>query len=150
MLKPGKYTEEVEQYIKRIYVDGLRSPANFELDKLLSLAVQGSGPTYIFIDGLDESNKEVQGDIMSSLNYLLNTSSGLIKVFLSLREDTRILKQMKISYNIKLSEARLTGDIVSFVEDNIKTKITEGLLIFQDKNLENEIVKELITKSCGM
>lgn len=152
LLRPGRYTDEIERHIKSLYNNGLRSPGNKELINLLLLAAKGSSsePTYIFIDGLNEAEKGVQADLMLALDWILSSPEVLAKVFLSFREDSHILKQLKSSYEIKLSEAQLTGDIVCYVEDTVKAKINQGLLTVQDQNLEIEIVGELIRKACGM
>lgn len=105
---------------------------------------------HIFIDGLDEASEEVQNEISFTINQLSSEFDLLSKFFLSFREDSGILKGVKAAYEIKLSEARLTGDIVSFVEDNVKARINDGYLILQDKSLEGEIVAELISKASGM
>jgi hypothetical protein len=105
---------------------------------------------YIILDGLDECGKDVQQDILLAVNRLAHFHQTIVKVFVSTREDTQIANPLRGYPCVHMSEARLRGDIIQFVEETVKLKLHSGELLIRDPALEQEIISTLVTKSQGM
>lgn len=105
---------------------------------------------YIIIDGLDECEKDVQQDILYAIEKIIELDEYTIKVWISSREDTDIMNELKKYPSIHIAETKVAGDIANYVEVAVKAKLQSGELFIRDQNLEEEIISTLTTKSQGM
>ena len=122
-----------------------------EISKILYTIINSYHLTYIVIDGLDECGKETQDDILSVLNRLLKLDS-VVKIFVSAREEPRILTALKDYSHLRMLEAHVADDITVFVKETVESRLQAGDLPVANRNplLKQEIISELVAKAHGM
>ena len=75
--------------------------------------------TYILIDALDECNKETRAELLDALQYLLQESSTLIKIFVASRNNHDLLDVLKDYPQIRIEGSKNQTDIDKFVERKV-------------------------------
>lgn len=105
---------------------------------------------YIVIDGLDECGKDTQEDIMFIVKILASFDKAILKVLVFSRENARLSTVLKQYPCVHTSEAALTGDILSYVQATVASKLEAGELVIHNPALKEEIISELVTKAQGM
>lgn len=79
------------------------------------------GPTFIFIDGIDECEEAERRHILSSVHKILSdTENTALKVFISSRDMPDISQSLKEWPTAKLVVANVNNDIRSYVEDQVR------------------------------
>jgi len=109
--------------------------------------------TTIVIDALDECNPEKRCHLLKSLERILRESSGLVKMFVSSRDDHDIVFRLQRYPNLEIKSARNSDDIAAFVKDQTEQHIEDGeLLQYSDSPTEMKelIVKKVIKGANGM
>ena len=86
--------------------------------------------TTIVIDALDECNAEERGMLLDAIEGLLQDSSlGLLKVFLSSRDDQDITCTLREYPNLDLVSSRNSADIEAFVRDETNMLVKKRRLL---------------------
>ncbi|KAK2764808.1 hypothetical protein CKAH01_15747 [Colletotrichum kahawae] len=103
----------------------------------------------IMIDALDECNPATRDILLDTLEYLLNASACLLKVFVSSRNNQDIVYNLRKYPNLTLSSDCNTADIELFVRSETTRLVAKGsLLCYSERKEElgDKIVHEL---TCG-
>lgn len=108
--------------------------------------------TTIVIDGLDECNNDTRHDLFRALRTILNTSSALVKIFLSSRNDDDIGLEFKDEPNITIDLQDNAADIELYVRAEVERCITERLLLKGniDNAMKDLVISSLIERADGM
>ena len=109
--------------------------------------------TTIIIDALDECNPGKRCDLLKELGKILRESSGLVKIFVSSRDDYDIVFRLQRYPNLEIKSNRNSDDIAVFVKDQTERLIEDGeLLQYSDSQTEMKelIVKKVIKGASGM
>jgi len=109
--------------------------------------------TTIVIDALDECDPEKRCHLLKSLEKILRESSGLVKMFVSSRDDHDIVLRLQRYPNLEIKSDRNGNDIAAFVKDQTEQLIEDGeLLQYSDSPLEMKelIVDKVIEGASGM
>ncbi|OCK86545.1 ankyrin, partial [Cenococcum geophilum 1.58] len=109
--------------------------------------------TTIVIDALDECDPGKRLDLLKALEKILRESSGLVKIFVSSRDDHNIVIRLQRYPNLEIKSDRNSDDIVVFVKDQTERLIEDGkLLRCSDSQTEMKelIVKKVIAGANGM
>ena len=106
--------------------------------------------TYIVIDGLDECEKQVRQEVLNILKRISALKNASIRKFVSCRDEDELLRSLQLYPRIQLTAEALGGDIKSFVEGSVRSRIETGQLKIQNPELEHYIVQELVKKAHGM
>lgn len=107
----------------------------------------------IVIDALDECNEETRGDLLDTLEELLEKSPCLLKLFVSSRTDQNIVYRLETYPNLELSSGHNAKDIDLYARSETKRLIKRGDLMRRSKRKEelcDKIIEELISKADGM
>ncbi|KAL9118912.1 MAG: hypothetical protein Q9187_004534 [Circinaria calcarea] len=143
--------DAVGSLLREAYGFGTKVPDKDELVEILcSILVSNYQGAFLVIDGLDECGREVQGEVLSMVTYLMASDRVAVKIYISSRKDTHISTTLGNYPQVNIHESQLTGDITIFVEETVNSKIDKGDLVLRDPALKQEIVSELVAKAHGM
>lgn len=121
------------------------------LDIILSLTSIYSQIT-IVVDALDECDPLKRQRFLSSLEVIVGSSSGLVKIFVSSRDDNDIVRRLNGVPNLWIEAKDNRNDIQRFVQREIGRCITQGDLLngVVNDEMRTRIIETLIDKSQGM
>ena len=108
--------------------------------------------TTIVIDALDECHPEKRHVLLEALSSIVADSTGLVKLFISSRDDRDIVLHLGECPNLKIQASHNQSDITRYVNSEVSKVIRSrkwrsGKV---DKTLEQEIKLALIEKAQGM
>ena len=109
--------------------------------------------TTIVIDALDECDPGKRADLLETLEAILQESSGLVKIFVSSRDDQDIVCHLQEYPNLELASDRNTDDIASFVRAETKDLIKRSKLLrssINKEDLKEEIIDQVTKGASGM
>lgn len=140
----------VGEQIDSFYKLGSRTPADNELVAILTSTLEHFSKVFIFIDGLDECKREVQLTILSIVRQLSLSQLPLLKILITSREEVVISTSLSGLPRLRISAENISDDIVSFIEETVKSNIETRALVIQDAALEAEIILALQKGAQGM
>jgi hypothetical protein len=85
--------------------------------------------TAIIIDALDEADPKKRRKSLDTLKAIMETSSSLVKIFVSSRDDGDIVRTLKGVPNLFIEAKDNSQDIEWFVQREITQCIMEGRLL---------------------
>ena len=108
--------------------------------------------TTIVIDALDECDPEKRDVLLGALSRIITDSTGLVKLFISSRDDRDIVLHLGECPNLKIQASHNQDDITMYVNSEVSKVIRSrkwrsGKV---DEKLEEEIKLTLIEKAQGM
>ena len=108
--------------------------------------------TTIVIDALDECDSEKRDVLLEALSSIVTDSTGLVKLFISSRDDRDIVLHLGECPNLKIQASHNQSDITRFVNSEVSKVIRSrkwrsGKV---DETLEQEIKLALIEKAQGL
>lgn len=123
----------------------------FSKDFIIELAEQRFSTT-IILDALDECDPKRLPDMLKALQDILQRSSGLVKIFVSSRDDQDIVWRLKDYPNLEIDARKYHDDIVNFVQSEIELRIRDKDLLKGSITaaLKAKIIDGLIRKAQGM
>lgn len=121
------------------------------LDLIISLANTYLHTT-IVVDALDECDPENRKRFLYSLQTIINDSSSLVKIFVSSRDDSDIVLQLKDVPNISIEAKDNEKDIQKFIQQEVTRCIKDKELLRGevDEKLKEKIIASLTNGSQGM
>ena len=140
----------VGKQIDSFYKLGSRTPADNELVAILTSTLEHFSKVFIFIDGLDECRKEVQSTILTIVRQLSLSQLPLLKILITSREEVVISTSLSGLPRLRISAENISNDIVSFIEEAVKSSIGTRALVIQDPALEAETILALQKGAQGM
>lgn len=109
--------------------------------------------TTIIVDAMDECNPTTRADLLRALEHILQTSSSLVKVFVSSRDDQDIVLKLSGYPNLAIDSRRNSDDIAQFVNAEVERLInTKKLLRYSPAQTEMKriIIEKVIEGAAGM
>lgn len=108
--------------------------------------------TTIVIDALDECDPSKRGKFLTSLRTIVNSTTSLVKIFVSSRDDDDIVLRLEKTPNLWIKATDNTGDIKRFVELEVERVIEDGELLRGkvSEKLKQSVITTLINGSHGM
>ena len=108
--------------------------------------------TTIVIDALDECDYSSRAELLEFLKQLVEESAGLIKIFISSRNDRSITCHLEGLPNIMVNASDNNTDISRFVEKEIDTMIKNKKLLWGkvSTDLRQSIKDTLCERADGM
>lgn len=97
--------------------------------------------TTIVVDALDECDPQMRQSLLDAFERILKESVGLVKIFVSSRNDQDIVCTLRNYPNMSISSNKNTGDIAAFVAVETMRLVKCGQL------LRNSRAKETMTAS---
>ncbi len=122
--------------------------------ELITRLIEHYPMTTIVIDALDECNPETREKLLDAIETLLQDSSlGLLKVFLSSRDDQDIACTLREYPNLDVLSSRNSADIEAFVKDETDRLVKKRRLLRNShakEELKVLIVDEVSKSADGM
>ena len=150
LLLTSQLASEIAKEIVHVFGDDSYSPTQGEFHEILTKALDEASAVVLIIDGLDECDKSVRGEVLSLINQILQLNKYIVKAYISSQKDIQIMNALAKWPRISLSSATLTCDIEPYITHATQKLIRERQLLVQDRNLEHEIIAELTHKANGM
>lgn len=121
------------------------------LDLIISLTGTYS-QTSIVVDALDECDPNKRRKFLDSLQTIITSSSGIVKIFVSSRDDHDIVRRLDGLPNHWIEAKDNQDDIEQFVGSEITRCIDSGDLLngAVDNRLKGRIIESLTNGSQGM
>lgn len=150
---PGLPKSVVAEYDKRVK-DGFASGSlGFQENYELVVSLLGMySQTTIVIDALDESDPKERWRLLEALKAIIQSSTGLVKIFVSSRDDVDITLKLANVPNLYIDARDNGGDIGRFVYREVAQSIESGRLLCGHitDELKEQIISAILTKAKGM
>jgi nucleoside-triphosphatase THEP1 len=118
------------------------------VDTLIKI-LQGS-TTVIVIDAIDELKSEERHEFYKTLSRILNdVDQGVVRVFLSSRDDQDIVHQLSKHANVYISAADNQYDVEEFVKKEVGEAISSGRLLGGRKAISDSLREQIISTLTG-
>ena len=143
-------------YQRRAEFGDLSSLLSLEDCTELIIALTADRPlTIIVLDALDECIHNRLDDLLDALKRIVRHSSRIIKIFVSSRNDHRLVHQLaelEDYLGIEIEATHNRTDISTFVRHNVDHLINKRRLLYGEvpDNLKERIVSVLCDKAQGM
>ncbi|KAL7266629.1 hypothetical protein RUND412_010821 [Rhizina undulata] len=123
-----------------------------ESTELISHLSKAFQQTVIIVDALDECKKETRYQLLIALKKLRSSTNGLIKVFITSRNDDDIVFQLTDEADVLIQPSDNSNDIERFVVAEVEKYISMGRLLRGRVRLElrETIIKTLTNGTDGM
>ena len=108
--------------------------------ELIVMLVENLSMTIIVVDALDECDPQMRQSLLDAFEYILKESAGLVKIFVSSRNDQDIVYTLKDYPNVNISSDQNSADIEAYVEVEAQRLVKTGQL------LRNSRAKEEMTE----
>jgi hypothetical protein len=104
------------------------------------------------LDALDECNPETRHYLLESLDDIIQKSTGLVKIFVSSRDDKDVMLALNKSPNVYIKSSDNAEDIKTFIECEVGLAIRKGRLLNGSisTELRQHVVNTLKGGSQGM
>lgn len=142
--------EAYQEREKNNFADGpLRLEESIEL--IIKLTSHYSITT-IVIDALDECVEKTRHQLLESLINIIKKASGLVKVFVSSRDDKDIVLSLQDLPNLYIKASHNTDDIRKYVQIEVNQAIADKRLLDGNisEGLRNEVIRKLVDGAQGM
>ena len=122
-----------------------------ECQNLLVQLIDTYPQTTICIDAIDEVGNDTRIDLLKCLKHVIKTSKNVVKIFVTSRMDTDILKQFELFPRIELQPDDNVGDINELVQTKVQSMIDNRRLLHGKVSIElqEEITKVLCQRCKG-
>lgn len=146
---PGLPKPVVAGYDKRVKSGLAAGPLGFcESSDLLVSLLEIFPQTTIVIDALDESDPAKRGQFLEALTTIMRSSTSVVKVFISSRDDIDIKLKLERVPNIYI-EANNSEDIERFIHREMTEPNNRRLFCLPDTQ-KKRIMSTLVKKANGM
>lgn len=133
--------------------DSTKEPVSLSFEKAHELLVSLLDifpQTTIIIDALDESDPDKRGQLLEVLNTIMLSSTGVVKIFLSSRDDVDIKLRLNDVPNLYIDPRDNKDDISRFIHREMGDSIRNRRLTALPDPLKKWIMRKLVDKAEGM
>jgi len=154
-VEPGKalLPPVVEKYKRHGEGFKSRGPRLEDSLDLVKTLTEAYGVTTIIVDALDECNPETRQSLLDAFEEILQESAGLVKIFVSSRDDQDIVLQFRNSPNFDITPSRNTKDIENYVRTETENLVKKRRLL-RNSGARNEmqdlIINQVSKGAAGM
>jgi hypothetical protein len=109
--------------------------------------------TTVIIDALDECDPTTRLEFLQALEHILRTSSSLVKVLISSRNDQDIVLELSGYPNVAIDSQRNSGDIAQFVNAEVEQLVRARKLLRYSNaqtKMKGMIIDKVIEGAAGM
>lgn len=153
--KPGNNIEDMTRDLyKQRSKDGFAAgPLSIEesVSTLISLTARRRY-SYIIIDALDECDRREREHLLDALSQIVKESAGMVKIFISSRDDMDIVRHLAGCPNLLISAESNQEDIAAFVHSEVDKQIEKRRLLSGQvsERLRHKIKQVLCDQAQGM
>ena len=122
-----------------------------DLDESLDLIIrllEDYSMTTIIVDALDECDPQMRQSLLDAFEHILKESVGLVKIFVSSRNDQDIVCTLRDYPNMDISSDKNTGDIKAYVKAETMKFVKSGQLL-RNSRAKGEMTASIIEQVCG-
>ncbi|KAH0536664.1 hypothetical protein FGG08_006490 [Glutinoglossum americanum] len=146
----GPVTEKYEERKRKSFANGPLS-----LEESVEVIIELTSyylRTTIVIDALDECDRNTRHRMLKALDSILQKSSGLVKIFVSSRDDQDIVLRLESSPNMYIKASDNAPDIRQYVQNEVRQAIYDKRLLGGDisEQLRGDIIRTLTEQAQGM
>ncbi len=120
----------------------------------LTIAMIGDyGMTTIVVDALDECDPNTRQSLLDAFEDILRESAGLVKIFVSSRDDQDIVYTLRGYPNMDISSNKNAADIEVFVEKESQRLVQRGRILRNSRakvDMQALIIDQVIEGADGM
>ena len=124
-----------------------KGPHLEESTTLVKELVNSHDVTTILVDALDECDRDNRQSLLDAFEDILKESSGLVKVFVSSRDDQDIVQTLREYPHLNTSSNKNMQDIENFVRIQTHTLIRQGRLL-RHSRAQKAMLKLIIDQVC--
>ena len=120
---------------------------------LIIRLVEDYSMTTIVVDALDECDPSTRQSLLDALERILKESSGLVKIFVSSRNDQDIVCSLRDYPNMVISSDKNTADIKAFVKTETMKLVKSGQLLRNSRakdGMAASIIEQISNGADGM
>lgn len=150
--------EAILEPVRKIYKareDDFFDAGQLSLEESTALIVELSRYrqlTTIIVDALDECEEKLRLELLDAFKYILQASSGLVKILVSSREVGDIAYRLEGCLNLEILASKNQADIARFVDRGVDDLVKDRQLLSGkvSDELRKEIKQVLCDKAGGM
>lgn len=124
-----------------------KGPDIIQCQKLIVNLIELHGSATIIIDALDECDPDKRQDLLEAFEYILKESAGLVKIFVSSREDQEIECTLRSYRSLRIASDRNSHDIEAYVRQKTESLVRKGRLLRNSQAREN-VKRQIICHVC--
>lgn len=142
----------IMKYEKREAESSTRPLQLIESRDLIQELISIHPKTTIVIDALDETDPNTRRELLNALEFVVESSNGLLKIFVSSRDDNDIIRKLEKVPNLYIQASDNEQDIKCFVHREVARVIDEGILLEGQVSCElrQRIESTLVNEARGM
>ncbi|KAF6227916.1 hypothetical protein HO133_007644 [Letharia lupina] len=114
---------------------------------LIIRLIEDYSMTIIVVDALDECDAEMRQSLLDAFEHILKESVGLVKIFVSSRDDQDIVYTLRDYPNLDISSDRNTADIEAYVKTEAQKLVNKGQLL-RNSRAKEEMTALIIDQVC--
>lgn len=106
----------------------------------------------IILDALDECTLESREELLDTIDYIVQESPTLVKIFVSSRDDQDIASQLQVYPMVELSSSKNSKDITAFVHREVQVLKCKRPLrgVPNVEEVAQSIINKITTGANGM
>ena len=120
---------------------------------LIIRLIEDYSMTTIVVDALDECDPLMRQNLLDAFEHILRESLGLVKIFVSSRNDQDIVCTLRDYPNMNISSDRNTADIEAYVKTETMKLVSKGQLLRTSRakyEMATLIIKQISDGADGM
>ena len=137
----------VEKFKKRGESFDSKGPTLEESLRIIISLKECNETTIIVVDALDECATETRQTLLEAFEKIVERSSGLVKIFVSSRDDQDIVCSLRDHPQLEISSEKNTDDIESFVEIETRALVRKGRLL-RNSGAKEEMKGLIVNQIC--
>lgn len=110
---------------------------------LIVRLIEDYSMTTIVVDALDECDPTMRQSLLDAFEHILKESAGLVKIFVSSRNDQDIVYTLRDYPNLDISSERNTADIEAYVKTETRRLVKTGQLL-RNSRAKGEMTASII------
>jgi len=121
--------------------------------QLIIAMIGDYGMTTIVVDALDECDPNTRQSLLDAFEDILRESAGLVKIFVSSRDDQDIVYTLRGYPNMDISSNKNAADIEVFVEKETQRLVQRGRILRNSRakvDMQALIIDQVIEGADGM
>ena len=115
---------------------------------LIIRLIEDYSMTTIIVDALDECDPLMRQSLLDAFEHILKESLGLVKIFVSSRNDQDIVCALRSYPNMGISSDRNTADIEAYVETETMKLVKNGQLL-RNSRAKDKIAASIVQHVSG-
>lgn len=143
----------IQKYKERQRTGFSKGPLDLDETRALIIELLAYYPVAtIILDALDECTLESREELLDTIDYIVQESPTLVKIFVSSRDDQDIASQLQGYPKVELSSSKNSKDITAFVHQEVQVLKCKRPLrgVPNVEEVAQSIISKITTEANGM